>query len=169
MAKSDKVNVRYTGNFTPHAPVGADGSLVNPVTGEVTYPPTMTKQSMAAQCDINNILKQFKMTGVISHISVHASKGTYQDLPESLDFQESLHTVKRAQDAFASLPSKVRNRFDNDPALFLMFCSDPANAAELVELGLATRSPAPGLATRSPAPVSESQAPASEPLVQPKA
>lgn len=65
-----------------------------------------------------------------------AQAGVYQDLPDGIDFQASLKLVKRVQEAFASLPSKVRNRFENDPARFLAFCSDPANGPELVALGI---------------------------------
>lgn len=100
---------------------------------------SMTKQSFVDQCDINNILKQFKVSGMLQHVRGHQQQGTYQDLPDSIDFQESLHIVMDAQKAFASLPSKLRNRFDNDPAQFLEFMADPSNEEEIYKLGLAKK------------------------------
>lgn len=123
--------------YRPHARVQEDGGMVNHVTGEVTYPPSMTKQEFQAECDINNILKHFSATGMLRHVSAKAATGAYQDLPDAVDFQESLHTVQRATEAFMTLPSKLRARFDNEPAEFLAFVTDPANADELRTLGLA--------------------------------
>lgn len=108
-------------------------------TGELKQLPSMTKQSFVEQCDINNILKQFKLTGVVSHISSNASQGAYMDLPDDLDYQASMTTIMQGNEAFASLPSKIRTRFENDPAQFLAFMADPANADEIVSLGLATK------------------------------
>lgn len=123
--------------YRPHARVQEDGGIINHVTGEVTYPPSLTKQEFQAECDINNILKHFSTTGMLRHVSAKASEGAYQDLPDSVDFQESLHTVQRATEAFMTLPSKLRARFDNEPTEFLAFVTDPANADELRTLGLA--------------------------------
>ncbi|AXH73237.1 MAG: internal scaffolding protein [Microviridae sp.] len=111
----------------------------NAITGEVTQLPSMTKQSFVDQCDINNILKQFKLTGQITHIKANAQQGAYLDLPDDLDFQSSMHIVQQAEAAFSTLPSKLRTRFENDPAQFLAFMADPRNAEEAVALGLATK------------------------------
>lgn len=120
------------------------GDLVHPITGEVYHPPSMTKQEFVHECDINNIIREYTQSGQITHISAKAAQGAFIDLPGPMDFQEAVHTVMQAQDAFAALPSGVRNRFENDPQQFLDFVSNPANADELVTLGLATpRAPAP--------------------------
>lgn len=122
--------------YRPHKRVQEDGAMINRL-GEVSYPPSMTKQEFKREADINNILKQYSATGMLSHVSARAATGAYIDLPDSVDFQESLNTVKAAETAFASLPSKIRDRFHNDPAEFLAFCSDAANLDELRKLGLA--------------------------------
>lgn len=127
---------------------------VHPITGEVTTPPSMTKQEFVSESDINNIIREYSITGQINHIAAKAAQGAYLDLPPPTDFQESLNLVMRAEEAFATLPSQVRNRFENDPAQFLAFCEDPANKDELVKMGLAKASPPP-----PPAP------PPAEPLV----
>lgn len=131
---------KYVGWYMPtDRSTDYDGRLVDPHTGEVTYPPSMTKQAHKDECDINHIMKQYQATGIMTHLNQRAAQGQYMDLPDPLDFQESLHMVRIAQEAFASLPSTLRNRFDNDPAQFLDFVQNPANADELVELGLAKR------------------------------
>lgn len=122
--------------YIPHKRVQYTGELVNPVTGEISFPPSMTKQEHKAECDINNVVAQYKRTGMISHISAKAAQGAYQDLPDPMDYQEALHIQRDAAAAFASLPSKVRDRFANDPAEFLTFMADPQNAQEARELGL---------------------------------
>lgn len=132
---------RIFGHHIPHKRVTFDNALVNPVTGEVTYPPSMTKQEFVRQCDINNIIKEFSLTGQINHISAKAAQGAFLDLPDSSDYQEHLHALKSASEAFQALPAALRNRFHGDPAEFLAFVQDPANAAELIELGIRERPP----------------------------
>lgn len=127
--------------YRPHKRVQYDGSVVHPVTGEVTYPPSMTKQEFVRECDINNVIKAFSRSGQFNHINARASQGTYQDLPDSVDFQESLAVIQVAEAAFMSLPSKTRERFGNEPAEFLAFVNDPKNAEEMITLGL--RNPPP--------------------------
>ena len=63
----------------------------------------------------------------------------YGDFSQVTDYQNSLNVVKHAQDQFAALSSTVRKRFDNDPAKFLEFATDPSNLSEMVSLGLATQ------------------------------
>lgn len=138
------------------------GESRDPKTGKLVKLPSMTKQSHLAECDINNILKQYRATGIVTHISAQASQGMYADLPDSLDFQESLEVVRQAEAAFASLPSKVRDRFQNNAAQFLAFTQDPNNAQELVDLGLASvTAPAGPPAPPPPPPAQVATAPSS--------
>lgn len=129
--------------YVPHDRVTYDGKLENPTTGEVYTPERRVKQSFLEECDINRILKQYSVTGQVRHISAKAELGAYLDLPEPVDYQESLHIVQEAGKAFGTLPSKTRERFGNDPQEFLAFMSDPGNQDEAIRLGLATRRPEP--------------------------
>lgn len=154
--------------YQPHARVQANNELVNGVTGEITNPPSMTKQEFVKECDINNIIKMYSVTGQINHISAKAALGAYDDLPDSLDFQESLNTVMAAEAAFMSLPSKTRERFHNEPSEFLEFFSDPKNRAEATSLGLLIPQPPPAAAIGgetggTPPPSPSSESPKSEP------
>lgn len=154
MAK-DKLNYEWPmfSFYRPHARVPYTGEIVNPVTGEVTVPPSMTKQSFVEECDINNVLREYSQSGQLRHISQRAEQGMYTDLPDNTDFQEALNIVLEGQKAFDSLPAKVRNRFNNDPAAFLEFMADPANQDEAIKLGLATDNrPPPEPTTPAPAP-----------------
>lgn len=130
------------GFYRPHRRVTFDNLVPDPKTGEFVYLPSMTKQEFQAECDINNVIKSFSQTGMFKHVSARAAEGAYQDLPDGFDFQESLHTVNRAREAFMTLPAKVRQRFGHDPAEFLAFSADPSNLEELRQLGLA-KAPAP--------------------------
>jgi len=96
--------------------------------------PMMTKQSMKNECDINQILSQFKKTGIITHIQ--SQQPTYTDLPDNTDYQSAMNTILRADSAFASLPSVVRRYFNNDPNALLAAMSDPDMHDKLVELGI---------------------------------
>lgn len=97
--------------------------------------PTLTQQHAKAECDINNILRQYDRTGVITHVAKAA--GQYGDFTAVNEYQESLNMVIAAQEAFMELPSGIRKQFANDPGAFFEFATDPANADQMVALGLA--------------------------------
>lgn len=127
--------------YIPHRRIQYTGELLNHKTGELYKPVTRVKQSFVAECDINNILKQYSATGQLKHISARAQQGAYRDLPDEVDFQYAQNVVAQASQAFATLPSRTRDRFNNDPVKFLEFMSDPENAPEAIRLGLATAKP----------------------------
>ncbi|QXP08324.1 MAG: internal scaffolding protein [Arizlama microvirus] len=101
--------------------------------------PSLTKQSDAAGCDINNILAKFEKTGVLPDLI--KADGRYGDFANVPDYQEAVQAVSLAQEQFGALSAQVRERFGNDPANMLEFCSNPANAKEMVKLGLAVAKP----------------------------
>lgn len=121
------------GFYRPHEHKGFDNT--DPKTGEVM--PSMTRQSEMEACDLHNILKQFTQQGLDQQVLENAKRGQYADLPDEIDYQASLNLVMAAEASFATLPAQVRERFQNNPAKFLGFVSDPANVEELVKLGIA--------------------------------
>lgn len=129
------------GFYRPHTHYGFDNRDEN--TGEIL--PSMTRQSEMEACDIHNILKQFSQQGFEQLVRDNAARGQYADLTALPDYQEALDIVLKSQQAFAALPSQVRERFQNDPARFVEFLADPANQDEAIRLGLAidTREPEP--------------------------
>ena len=100
---------------------------------------SLTLQSEAEACDINFIMKRFEKTGELTHLM--ANDPQYGDFSSLPSYQESLEIVHKAHEQFDALSSKVRARFDNDPAKFLAFATDPQNASEMVDMGLAAARP----------------------------
>lgn len=103
--------------------------------------PSMTKQSFADECDINKIMERYEKSGVMPE-----GRRMYEfgDAISEYSYQESLNAVIFADQQFAELPARLRDRFGNDPVQLLKFLEDPKNRDEAVELGLVDApSPAP--------------------------
>ncbi len=92
-----------------------------------------TRQSEAAACDVNNIVKRFDKTGILPTDNRDLF---FADVSQMGDYQAALHQVQHATHTFMQLPAAVRMKFDNDPASFLDFCSNPDNQDEMREMGL---------------------------------
>lgn len=122
-----------------------------------------TKQSFKDECNINNIMKKFQTTGQLPEMI--KSNPRYGDFSEPLTYQEAQNVVVMANEQFANLSAKVRERFGNDPQKFLEFCHDPENGIEMVKLGLAKKRPT---ADKGSASNNEKSAPKEEPKVEPK-
>lgn len=118
-------------------------------TETVCREPTLTKQSEAAACDINLIMKNYDRTGLLPQA---VKEAVFMDVSEVGDFRTALAVIQTAQEGFMRLPAVVRAEFRNDPAEFVDFCSDPGNRARLVELGLVeAETPPPVVASVEPA------------------
>lgn len=118
-------------------------------TGEI-----ITVQSAKAECDINNIVNTYKKTGIITHIN--NSRPMYLSLPSETDYQLALNTIIEGQNAFDALPALVRDKFNNDPAIFLSALEDEKNADYFRDIGVLNPKPAP-------APAGDGAPPAPEP------
>lgn len=92
-----------------------------------------THQNFKNECDVNVIVDRAQKAGFYPP---PPSNLVFADVSNAVDYQTALNSVLRINDHFAALPSAVRKRFQNDPAGFLAFCSDPANRAEMQSLGL---------------------------------
>jgi len=97
-----------------------------------TTQPSMTKQEFAREADINVLMGRYLSTGVIPPA---VRQGYFADV-DSLDYQQALGLVHEAQALFDQLPSKVRERFGNNPAALMEFVADSRNRDEAVSLGL---------------------------------
>lgn len=133
-----------------------------------TTGPSLTHQSEAQACDINQILARWQKTGVLEHRNQH--EGSYADFTNTpSDYHESMNSVLRADEMFSSLPSSVRRRFHNDPGAFLDFVADPNNAQEMVKMGLAKASKEDILEDPKPTPPKATKEPETPPKTPPKA
>lgn len=107
-----------------------------PVKVGISCGPGKTRQSMKDECDINVIMRKYTKTGIIDFVNNREPQ--FGDAT-GIDFQVAMDTVQEAQTMFGEMPASVRKKFNNDPALFLDFVSDPNNLDELYELGLAVK------------------------------
>lgn len=130
-------NTRYT-IYVDHDPVTSDPE------GE-----SRTRQEFADECDINNIMKRYEATGVISHVDQR--QPMYVDLANMpTDLAGTLAMLDGATESFMSLPATVRREFDNDPLRFVEFAADSKNIDKMREWGLAKPAELPD-AVREPA------------------
>jgi len=98
-----------------------------------------TKQSFREETEINNIVAQYRATGLIEHVNKHGPK--YGEMPSHDDFKEAMDVVTSSRSMFNELPAGMRNRFGNDPAQFLDFVGDDKNRDEMIEMGLISPEP----------------------------
>lgn len=84
--------------------------------------PSATLQSFKDDADINCIIARYENTGVLVDPSIPVSRtpnfGDYSELPS---YQEAQNVIIAAKNAFDSLSSKIRERFNNDPAAYFDF------------------------------------------------
>lgn len=100
---------------------------------------TMTDQQFRDDCDVNIILKRL-MAGQATPLPM-SNKGVFGDFTNMPSYQESLQNVINANDAFMTLPSGVRTRFQNDPQQLMDFLNDKENVEESIKLGLRVKVP----------------------------
>lgn len=98
-----------------------------------------TEKSHRVKCNINTIVNKYRKTGLCPQ---RGTPGFYGDFSNVPDYQTCIEQVNIAQDAFMSLPSKVRKEFDNDPAKLLKFLDNPDNRDKAIELGILPPPPA---------------------------
>lgn len=123
---------------------------------------SLTQQSASAECDINQIVKRFERTGVLSHLNDRVAR--YGDASGSVSYHEALNLVRAAEGMFAALSADIRDRFDNDPGRLLAFLEDPKNRSEAVSLGLVSEAKAvefDGAGAEQPAALDSAKSPVS--------
>lgn len=100
---------------------------------------TKTEKCHKKRVNINTIMAKINKTGLVP---VRSDSAFYGDFSNVGDYQSSLEKVRLSQERFMLLPSKIRNRFDNNPGRFLSFISDKNNLEECYQMGIFKR-PAP--------------------------
>ncbi len=66
----------------------------------------------------------------------HARKPFQGDFTSGESYHAQLNKQIEAQNSFDSLPSNIRNRFENDPGKLLDFLANEENLSEAQKLGL---------------------------------
>lgn len=112
-----------------------------------------TKQEFKEDADINVIVARCVRDP--NTVDVYAPKvaPVFADVSNIGDFQACMEKMTAVDEAFMTLPPKVREFFGNDPWAVVPFVQDPKNLDKAVELGIAVRKPvAPAKQEAVPAP-----------------
>lgn len=115
--------------MTPVAEMKPYKRIQHPVGGRV-----LTKQSDAAQTDVNAIMARWIAHGVPPSGPSHFAE--YGDFTNADTYHAALTQLRQAEEAFAALPASVRKHVDNDLGIFLDLVYNPDRRAELEELGM---------------------------------
>lgn len=97
----------------------------------------MTDPSHRDDCDINSILKRYELSG-LSPLDT-AGVPTYGDFTAANDYHAALNAVKEADAAFMTLPARIRDEFNHDPAELIAALEDPSQVERLVNAGILVR------------------------------
>lgn len=95
----------------------------------------VTQVQFAKDCDINEIVRRFGLTG---QLPVSAKIPLSGEFAEVSDFHTAMNLVVQAESEFMKLPGEVRARFQHDVGALMAFLEDPSNREEAVKLGLVT-------------------------------
>lgn len=95
-----------------------------------------TRQEFLDDANINVIVERFGIGHEMPLNTVPPQTGDFTNIP---DFRGAQDLIRKAQEVFASLPAKIRAKFDNDPAKYIDFFEDPDNESEAIRLGLAKK------------------------------
>lgn len=115
------------------SPYNYDRDAASVASGLLLTEPSVTQQSFKEECDINVLMDRFGVTGEMPAVIKTPLQG---DFTAVTDFQSALNLIRESQEAFMTVPAKVRDMFANDPGRFLDFVSNPANIPRMVEMGL---------------------------------
>lgn len=106
-------------------------SMVDPETGELDK--GFTQQEFKEECDINEIVRRFGLTGQLpENVRVPVSG----DFTGITDYASAMLAVRSAEESFMELPASLRARFENDPQRLMEFVADDKNYDEAKKLGL---------------------------------
>lgn len=119
--------------------------VTNPISDQP--PKYKTRQQPAEQTDINGIVERARRgitpTWINSRSPIFADM---TDVPK--DLLTAYQKIESAEEAFMSLPAKIRTQMDNNPLNLESWLSDPANRSDAEFYGLMMKKPE---ATPSPA------------------
>jgi phage internal scaffolding protein len=114
-------------------PYNYDRDAASNESGVACEEPSLAQQHFKDECDINNILRQFNVTGLLPEAPLSPRYGDFTGI---VDYHSALNAVIAAEDEFMALPADLRARFQNDPEQLINFLDDSSNFDEAVKLGL---------------------------------
>ncbi len=120
-------------------PYNYDRDAATNESGLACEEPSLAQQHFKDECDINNILRQFNITGLLPESPLSPRYGDFSGIS---DYHTALNRVIAAQDEFEALPAQIRARFDNDPSKLIEFLENSENRPEAESLGLVDKAAA---------------------------
>lgn len=92
---------------------------------------SLAQQQFKDESDINIIVDRYMTKGVLPQVEMPPPVEAFAD---AFDFQESMNLIVAGQRSFAAMDASVRNRFNNDAAAFVAFCSQRDADGKLTHL-----------------------------------
>lgn len=124
------------------------------------FTPTKVKQGGSELYDINAIVARFIKTG---QIPLRAAPPVYGALKTPGSLQAALDLGIQVKEAFASLPSALRQEMRNDPRNLETWLRDPRNTDLAIQHGLLEPKPKPTPTPTPPAPITPTPTPEPKP------
>jgi phage internal scaffolding protein len=97
---------------------------------------SLTEQQFAEESQILNKIRKYDSQGFFD--TINRNPAHYNDFTQVRDLADAIDQIEEARDAFQTIPSDIRKKFNNSPSEFFDFASKESNYDELVKLGLAT-------------------------------
>lgn len=108
------------------------------VAHDFSHAPSRTEQSHADSCSIKLIVSKH-LGKDASPLNFSVPAATWQTGNGQLpDFHEAQNYIAEMNSQFHALPARSRAFFENDPALYFEFCSDPSNRDHMLKMGINT-------------------------------
>lgn len=108
-------------------------------------PEFSTQQNFVDESNINTVIGRHMRGPARQGLPIGnpnaTRQGRFTDV-SSESFHDMLNRVTDAQQAFMTLPARIRGRFSNDPYMLLRFLEKPENREEAERLGLLQARPA---------------------------
>lgn len=114
-------------------PYNYDTNAASDESGVACEEPSLAQQQFKDECDINNILHQFNVTGLFPENPLSPRYGDFTGIK---DYQSALNAVIAAESEFDALPAQIRARFNNNPEELINFLENKENLDEAISLGL---------------------------------
>lgn len=112
--------------------------------------PSKTKQSFKDDVEINSVIARYNKTGILPQL--RTTPAHYGDYSQPIDYQDAQNKIMLADELFGNLPAQIRRTFNDDPAEFLNFATNPENKEKMQEMGLI---PPSSVSERSPDPTGD--------------
>lgn len=119
-------------------PYNYDTNAASNESGLACEDASLAQQHFKDECDINNILRQFNITGQLPNAPLSPRYGDFTGIT---DYKTALDWVIAVDDEFMALPADLRARFKNEPANLIEFLNNEANRQEAETLGLVESKP----------------------------